>query len=56
MELRTPAPLSDDEIHHFAKTVPTAPLPQPGSVGEQVDGDVLATPTPQRIDAPDHGF
>ncbi len=49
MELRTPAPLSDDEIYHFAETVPTGPLPEPPSSGKQVDGDVLATPTPAGV-------
>ena len=46
MELRTPAPLSDDEIHHFAESTPKTPFSKPPAAGEQVNGDVLSTPTP----------
>jgi von Willebrand factor type A domain len=45
MELRTPAPLSDDEVYHFAESVPPAPSSQPPAVGKPVNGDVLSTPT-----------
>jgi hypothetical protein len=49
MELRTPAPLSDDEIYHFAETAAKAPSSKPASVGEQVSADVLAKPTPSGL-------
>ncbi len=47
MELRTPAPLSDDDIYQFAERVqPTAPLATSPTHGEVVGGDVSSTPTP----------
>jgi hypothetical protein len=46
MELRTPPPLSDDEIYRFAETA--APAPNPPLVDEQKNGDILSTPTPPR--------
>lgn len=49
MELRTPAPLSDDDVHQSAQATPTAPVSKPLSVQEQVDGDVLSTPTPRGL-------
>ena len=50
MELRTPAPLSDDDIYHFAETAqPIAPLAAVSSYGEIVGGDVSSTPTPSGL-------
>ncbi len=47
MELRTPAPLSDDDIYHFAETAqPAAPSAASPTYGESVGGDVSSTPTP----------
>jgi von Willebrand factor type A domain len=50
MELRTPAPLSDDEIHHFAETAqPTAQLASSPSYEQTVGGDVPSTLTPSEL-------
>jgi hypothetical protein len=47
MELRTPAPLSDDDTYHFAETTqPTARLATSHTRAEIVGGDVSSTPTP----------
>ena len=49
MELRTPAPLSDDDTYHFAETVhPTAPLATTPT-REIVGADVSSTPTPSEL-------
>ena len=49
MELRTPAPLSDDEIYHFAETAqPTAPSSTSPSDAEQSWVAMSpSTPTPR---------
>jgi hypothetical protein len=44
MAMRTPTPLSGDEVYHLAATGPSTPSSQPASSGEQAKSDVLATP------------
>jgi len=46
MALRTPTPLSNDEVYHLAETGLSAPSSQPTSSEEQAKGDVLSIPIP----------
>ena len=47
MELRTPAPLSDDDTYHFAETgQPTAPSAVAHTHADIIDGDGASTSTP----------